>query len=100
MPIPVTCEHCQAAFKAKDTAAGMRGRCPRCQKIIAIPSLLANRPVPRSSKGQIKRELQLQDIIRAFEGEIEPIRATWLYRFGLFCVAVAMILLPIIYVAL
>lgn len=41
-----------------------------------------------------------QQVPTAFEGEIEPVRVPWLYRLGMGVVALAMILLPLIYLAI
>ncbi len=41
-----------------------------------------------------------RNVLTAFEGELAPVQVSWLYRLGLFIVTLAMILLPLIYVAL
>ena len=41
-----------------------------------------------------------QQILGAFEGEIQPVRVSIIYRFGLFLVALVMVLLPLIYVGM
>ena len=43
---------------------------------------------------------EAREILAAFRGEIEPVRPTLLYRLGLFVVALAMLALPVIYLAL
>jgi Zn-dependent protease with chaperone function len=35
--IQVNCGHCQASFQVKDSFAGQRGKCPRCQGLIEVP---------------------------------------------------------------
>ncbi len=54
MPISVICSQCQETLKVRDEHAGKRGRCPKCQSIIAIPTASAKHeavavtpPVPR-----------------------------------------------------
>jgi len=41
-----------------------------------------------------------QQILGAFKGEIQPVRVSIVYRFGLFLVALVMVLLPLIYVGM
>jgi predicted RNA-binding Zn-ribbon protein involved in translation (DUF1610 family) len=37
MPIQVTCTSCSGAFKAPDSAAGKKAKCPQCATVIEIP---------------------------------------------------------------
>lgn len=41
-----------------------------------------------------------QSIVKAFQGDIEPVRTTATYRLGILAVFVVMVLLPLVYVAL
>src|SRR5262245_29149095 len=41
-----------------------------------------------------------QEVLSAFEGEIEPVRTTPMYRLGILAVWLVMMLLPLLYVAL
>ena len=43
---------------------------------------------------------EAREILAAFRGEIEPVRPTLLYRLGLLVVALAMLMLPLIYLGL
>jgi hypothetical protein len=38
MPIPVTCSQCRRTFKASDSAAGRKAKCPGCGHLIEIPA--------------------------------------------------------------
>ncbi|HOI56585.1 MAG TPA: hypothetical protein PLP01_15155 [Phycisphaerae bacterium] len=38
MPIPVTCIQCHKTFKASDSAAGRKAKCPACGHVIEIPA--------------------------------------------------------------
>lgn len=42
----------------------------------------------------------MQDILQAFEGSIEPVQTTWIYRVGIVIVTIAMLLLPVLYLLL
>ena len=39
MAIRVRCENCHAQFSARDELAGKRGKCPKCQAAICVPTL-------------------------------------------------------------
>jgi predicted RNA-binding Zn-ribbon protein involved in translation (DUF1610 family) len=38
VPIQVTCPSCSSSFKAPDSAAGKRAKCPKCAGVIEIPA--------------------------------------------------------------
>lgn len=45
MPIPITCNNCNAKISAKDTLAGKRVKCPKCDSVLQIPlATKANAP--------------------------------------------------------
>ncbi|MBP3957716.1 hypothetical protein J8F10_20895 [Gemmata sp. G18] len=44
MPIPVTCPGCSARMNAPDAAAGKKVKCPKCQKVLAVPELVVDAP--------------------------------------------------------
>lgn len=46
MPIPVTCGHCHKSFKASDSAAGRKSKCPSCGGLIEIPAVAAAGEAP------------------------------------------------------
>lgn len=54
---------------------------------------------PAEQAKKSKQALQ-SEILSAFQSQIEPVRPPLVYRFGVFLAALAMIMLPIIYVAL
>ncbi len=44
MAIPVTCPGCSARMNAPDAAAGKKVKCPKCQKVLAVPELVVDAP--------------------------------------------------------
>jgi Zn-dependent protease with chaperone function len=104
MTISVTCGSCKAAFRVKDEHAGKRGKCPRCQAAVEIPSPLApdeKKGVPlRQSAAGTAPHLVMREIREAFQGDIQPVPRTALYRAGILILTVAMLVLPALYVAL
>src|SRR5437868_1769173 len=100
MAIAVICRSCKASFAAKDQHAGKRVKCPRCSAVAQLPPALppANPPevqeVPDEAPVLTKR-----DILRALRDDIEPVRTTAGYRFGMLVVSGALLLLPVLYVS-
>jgi Zn-dependent protease with chaperone function len=84
----------------KENFAGRRGSCPHCHTSIEVPSANAERMPDTPQRRVSEREARLREILDAFDGEIEPIRTTCLYRLGLLFVTIAMVLLPVVYVLL
>lgn len=41
MAISVTCDTCSTNLRVKDSAAGLKARCPRCQSVVLIPRVSA-----------------------------------------------------------
>jgi hypothetical protein len=39
MPIDVTCPGCRARFQVREKFAGKKGQCPKCKKVITVPTL-------------------------------------------------------------
>jgi Zn-dependent protease with chaperone function len=107
MTIPLTCDSCQANFRLKDSFAGKRCRCPKCQAIICVPLLppgLVHREEPggniaTQNPADLRKEL-LRQILAAFEADLPRLRRTRAYRLGILLVAGAMLSLPILYVGL
>src|SRR5215467_3537279 len=103
MPIRVICGSCHAAFRARDDAAGKRGRCPKCGASVEVPgpathtapALGAERTVPPPGP-----KARMQAILDAFSGEIVAVRTTLGYRLGVLLVTGIMLLLPILYLGL
>jgi hypothetical protein len=53
MPIDFKCPHCQAALQAASDLASTQGVCPKCNKVITVPSQDAE---PKSEgKGSAKK---------------------------------------------
>ena len=44
--ISFSCLHCGAAIKAKDSSAGLRGKCKKCGKAVVVPTPAFEKPVP------------------------------------------------------
>ena len=65
----------------------------------ALPAQPAAAAPPSKPAAQNPAELA-QEVLLAFQGEIEPVAAPVTYKFGIFLVAVVMVLLPLLYVAL
>jgi Zn-dependent protease with chaperone function len=123
MSIAVTCGSCNASFRVKDEYAGKRGKCPRCQVVVEVPQLLAiieeagelldiieetpelldiveNEPTPLRCPPREGPPLLKRDIRNAFHGDIEPVRRTASYGVGIVFVAIAMLVLPALYLLL
>jgi Zn-dependent protease with chaperone function len=100
MPIQVECLSCHASFRVADQYAGKRGKCPHCKEAVSVPAgddaidIVDDAPAP-AKPGRSPKQ-----ILKALEGEIEPVRPTPLYRFWIVVVAGIMLALPMIYVAL
>lgn len=129
MPISVTCGQCQHTVNVKDEYAGQRGKCPKCQAVVAIPGAAAVRhnavapalggqaarptvakPVaaksaapaaakPRAAAPQTADQLRAR-IFAGFQGPIERVPTTPLYKLGILATALVMVLLPLIYVGI
>lgn len=46
MPIAVACSTCGRSFKAPDSAAGRRAKCPKCGAVLPIPGPESSAPTP------------------------------------------------------
>jgi hypothetical protein len=118
MPISVTCR-CKNAFEVPDKLAGNTTMCPGCGTFLDVPTPGKEpRPIderrPKSGSSKENRRLEkdaeepeemsrgeLIDLVRdALEGDIKPVRRTAGYHFGVACVAIAMVFLPLLYVGL
>jgi Zn-dependent protease with chaperone function len=104
MAISVTCGSCKTAFRVKDEHAGKRGKCPRCQAALEVPS-----PSPPDEKkvAPMRRpaagaspQLVMRGILQAFQGDIQPVRRTVAYRMGIVILTGAMLLLPALYLGI
>src|SRR5215467_13058693 len=104
MAISLTCPTCNAAFRVKDEHAGRRGKCPHCQTTVNVP--VPETPAPKPSRAARRdavvasQQLVMQEILEAFDGEVAPVPTTPAYRVALPFVALAMLLLPALYLPL
>ncbi|HEV3080040.1 MAG TPA: hypothetical protein VGY66_09680, partial [Gemmataceae bacterium] len=109
MSITTTCPACHSQLKVEDSLAGKRCRCPRCKGAMQVPVAPpsvdpAPPPSPSPSAGPAAKPLsskkRLAAILDAFEGEFPRVRSTLAYRLGILFVTFAVLLLPLIYLAL
>jgi predicted Zn finger-like uncharacterized protein len=103
MAFHITCPSCQATFQVNSALAGKRGRCARCRAVVQIPAALQKcvvAPDPKAPEKPISSTALMQEILGAFHGQFEPVRATWTYRIGIILVTTAMLMLPVLYLAL
>ena len=107
MTIPLICNSCQAAFQLKDTLAGKRCRCPKCQAVLHVPMPPPTAAQKREGCGDVPasepadpRQQLLRQILAAFQADLSPSRRTRTYRLSMLLVAAAMLLLPLLYLAL
>jgi Zn-dependent protease with chaperone function len=107
--ITTTCPACHSQLKVEDSLAGKRCRCPRCKGAMQVPVAPpsvdpAPPPSPSPSAGPAAKPLsskkRLAAILDAFEGEFPRVRSTLAYRLGILFVTFAVLLLPLIYLAL
>jgi hypothetical protein len=102
LPISVTCPQCSTTLQVKDELAGKRGKCPKCQGAVQIPSVERTArkpaaekiPVPASTKE--RRELVLEPL----SGNIEKLHLPHSFRLRMVLAAMAICLLPVLYLAL
>jgi Zn-dependent protease with chaperone function len=104
MTIAVTCGSCKTAFRVKDEHAGKRGKCPRCQAAVEVPSPPAPgqetvAPVRRPEAGA-SAHLVMREILQAFQGEVRPVRKRAAYGVGVLLLSAALLVLPALYLAL
>src|SRR5579875_2256716 len=103
MAIVVTCSSCKATFRVKESYEGKRGRCPRCQAVIDVSpqrEVVEHRSFPLRGSAEAKPQLTIRDILEAFQDDIQPVRRTMAYRVSILFLAVAMLVLPALYVLL
>lgn len=106
MSIAVTCGECKKSFPVKDEFAGKRGKCPHCGGVIQVPEaprppdVTSQRPATAPADDEAALAQREQEILGAFQGDIERVRVSLTYRLGILVVALVMVTLPAIYVAL
>jgi Zn-dependent protease with chaperone function len=99
MAIPITCGRCKTAFSVADKLAGESAMCAECGTFVDVPE-----PGKRVVVEEAPEELsptELKRLIRdAVEDVIVPVQRTAGYKFGVACVAFAMLMLPLFYLLL
>jgi Zn-dependent protease with chaperone function len=103
MTIAVTCRSCKTTVQVKDEHAGKRGKCPRCQAVVEVPRPPTpdEKSVPPSRHPTTRAaHLIMQEILDAFRGDIQPVKKTAAYGLGILVLAVAMLVLPTLYLLL
>ena len=105
MPHAVKCPKCAHAWQAPLDVAGLQGACPQCQEEL----VLSSEPLPPSQRPAIAAEaatvLPSGDELRAqmfsgFQGSLQRVNTSLLYRLGILWTAVLMVLLPLAYLAI
>lgn len=106
MAIEVACAACGWAGRAKDSLAGRRVKCPACAATIRVAPAAAppaDTPPPLARTADAPpppRPFTAEEATALVTGTIEPVRTTFAYRLALAAVALAMVLLPLTYVAM
>jgi Zn-dependent protease with chaperone function len=106
MSIVIRCDSCKASFGVNNAHAGKRARCPRCHAAMQVPPPLpaveveTDAAATSESAEEAAPALTKRAILRAFRDDIVPVRTTLGYRLGMLVAGVALVLLPILYVAL
>lgn len=109
MPVQVVCPGCNAQFRAPDKAVGRQAPCPKCSSAITIAAAPSKKPKPvanqaaaqnQASKQAAAKRLTAEGVAAAIEGPIAPVRATLTYRLGILLSLAAMLLMPVVYLAL
>ena len=114
MPISVTCPQCGATLKVKEELAGKRGKCPKCQGALQIPAQGATATVAGTATVKPQATSQADStasplagtadlrtqVLGALSGEIEKPAAPFSFRLRMLLVAMAICLLPVLYLAL
>src|SRR5207244_7380804 len=98
------CGCCKTAFRVRDEHAGKRGKCPRCQAAVEVPSP----PAPHEKNAAPTRRpaaggpphLVMQEMLGACRGDVQPARKRASYGVGILALAVVMPVLPALYLAL
>jgi predicted Zn finger-like uncharacterized protein len=62
MPIPFSCPHCAAAYKAKDDLAGKKVECKKCRKVMTVPT---------ATPARLEDSHALEALATAALGEVE-----------------------------
>jgi hypothetical protein len=100
------CQNCGLNLEFPIEGVGMVINCPDCQKETRLvlpepdPALTAEEsPEPVIDETQ-SGPFTINEIVAAFSGPVKPKFASFLYQIGLLIVALAMVVLPILYLAM
>ncbi|MCE9526264.1 MAG: zinc-ribbon domain-containing protein, partial [Planctomycetales bacterium] len=113
MPISVTCPKCSTTLKVKDELAGKRGKCPKCQGPVQIPTAEQSAvktwlavTAPKRSETAVKlavpatMEERRAKVLDPLAGILEKPQAPFSFRFRMLLAAMAICLLPALYTVL
>lgn len=100
----VECDGCGAKFRVQERHLGKRGKCPGCQTTITIGKGVAF-PAPAGSESTAgspppSDALNEERLRQALTEPIRPVRPKLTYRLGLLVATLAVLLTPIVYLAL
>jgi hypothetical protein len=109
MSISFACPECKAQIEVADEHAGQSGQCPRCERVIVIPSPKQPQPVlaganvpspsepwrPREAGGSKPRPVDADEPVRPRRARTmaPPAGPTWPWVVGVFAAVVAAVLL-------
>lgn len=110
LPISVTCPKCSTTLKVKSELAGKRGKCPKCQGPLHIPTVEQRAPqVTAQATGERAAKVQQPpatpeerraQVLDAFQGGIERPAVPFSYSLRLSLIAVVICLVPVLYLAM
>src|SRR5437879_2609628 len=101
MPLQFRCETCHTPYEVKDELAGKRTRCLKCQAPLQVP-IASQGQVSKNAAVEepVSQEKLMREILDAFEDEAPATHTRLGYRLGMLFMAMAMLLLPALYVLL
>jgi Zn-dependent protease with chaperone function len=105
VPIQFNCPLCDASFRVKEEFGGKQASCKKCGGSLIIPQAEvqlemvtgndAKLQLTKSSRAAVAS--RQQEILNAFQGNIEPVRVSVAYRLSALLVMCVMLVLPVIY---
>jgi hypothetical protein len=105
LPISVTCPQCSTTLKVKDELAGKRGKCPKCQGAVQIPAGNGTAAKPTTVavvKVDVPASVEERRamVLEPLAGSIEKLQSPFSFRLRMMLAAMAICLLPVLYLAL